>query len=141
MIPVRADLALDVAVLVEAPVDEVLVVRDGDVEGEHEPARPAHLGSDLGVDVLPEDGVVLLVDADRLRDPVGLAARVVHDRVEVGDLAEAVAAELERRGHEPEPPLADVERGAAVVVGGGIAVGDDHLGEREPVGDRPAASS
>ena len=62
----------------------------------------------------------------------------MHDRVEVGDLAEAVAAELERGGHEPEAPLADVERGAAVVVGGGVAVGDDHLREREPVGDRAA---
>ena len=136
--PGRADLALDVAVLVEAPVDEVLVVRHGDVEGQDEPARAAHLRAVLGVDVLPQDGVVLLVDADRVRDPVGLAARVVHDRVEVGDLAEAVAAELERGGHEPEPPLADVEGGAAVVVGGGVAVGDDHLRERQPVRDRAA---
>ena len=136
--PGGADLALDVAVLVEAPVDEVLVVRHGDVEGEDEPARAADLRPVLRVDVLPEDGVVLLVDADRVRDPVGLAAGVVHDRVEVGDLAEAVAAELQRRGHEPEAPLADVERGAAVVVGGRVAVGDDHLREREAVGDRAA---
>ena len=62
-------------------------------------------------------------------------------RVEVGDLAEAVAAELERGGHEAEAPLADVERGAAVVVGRRVAVGDDHLGEREPVRDRPRAAA
>ena len=37
--PRRAHLALDGAVLVQAPVHEVLVVRDGDVEREHQPAR------------------------------------------------------------------------------------------------------
>jgi hypothetical protein len=51
--------------------------------------------------------------------------------------AEAVAAELQRGGHEPQAPLADVERRAAVVVGGRVAVGDDHLGEAQAVRDRP----
>ena len=36
-----------------------------------------------------------------------------------------------------EAPLADVERRATVVVGGGVAVGDHHLGKRQPVCDRP----
>jgi hypothetical protein len=91
------------------------------------------------VDVLPQDGVVLLVHADRVRDRIRLAPGVVQHGVEVGDLAEAVAPELERRGHEAESPLAHVERGAPVVVGRGIAIGHHHLGERQPVGHRPRA--
>src|SRR6516164_4624585 len=38
-------------------------------------------------------------------------------------------------GHEAQAPLADVERGPAVVVRAGVPVGDDHLRERQPVGD------
>ena len=139
--PGGADLALDVPVLVKAPVHEVLVVRDGRVERDDEPAHPPRLRAGALVDVLPQHPVVLLVDADRVLDRVRLAARVVQDRVEVGDLAEAVAAELERGGHQPEPPLADVERGAAVVVGRRVAVGHDHLGERQPVGDLAHAAA
>ena len=95
----------------------------------------------LLVDVLPQHAVVLLVDADRVRDRVRLAVRVVQHGVEVADLAEAVAAQLQRGGHEAQAPLADVERGAAVVVGRRVAVGHDHLGEGQPVRDRaqPAA--
>ena len=135
--PGRADLALDVAVLVEAPVDQVLVVRHGDVEGHHQPPGAAHLRAELVVHVLPQHAVVLFVDADGVRDELGLARRVVHHRVEVGDLAEAVAAAFERGGHEAEPPLADVERGPPEVVGGRIPVGHHHLRERQPVRDRP----
>ena len=72
-----------------------------------------------------------------LRDRARLAGAVVHGGVEVADLAEAVAAQLQRRGHEAEAPLADVEGRAADVVGRGVAVGHHHLGEREPVRDRP----
>ena len=134
--PGRAHVALDRAVLVEPPVDEVLVVGDGDVDGDHEPARAADLGALDVVDVLPQHAVVLLVDADRVRDHVRLAGRVVQDGVEVADLAQAVAAELERLRHEAEAPLADVVGGAAVVVGRRVAVGDDHLGQRDAVRDR-----
>ena len=130
-------LALDVAVLVEAPVDEVLVVRHGRVEGEDQPPAPAHLRPGDLVHVLPEDGVVLLVDADGVLDGVGLAGGVVEDRVEVGDLAQAVAAQLQRGRHEPEAPLADVEGRAPEVFGAGIPVGHDHLRERHPVRHGP----
>ncbi len=139
--PGGADLALDAAVLVEAPVDEVLVVGHGDVEGDHEAPRAPHLRAGPLVHVLPTDAVVLLVDADRVRDRSRLPAGVVHDSVQVGDLAEAVAAELQRGGHEAQAPLADVERGPPVVIGGGVPVRDDHLGEREPVRDRPEAAA
>jgi hypothetical protein len=60
-------------------------------------------------------------------------------RVEVSDLAEAVAAELQRLRHETEAPLPDVERRAAVVVDGRVAVGHHHLGERHPVCHRTIA--
>ena len=89
----------------------------------------------LVVDVLPQDGVVLLVQADRVRDRVRLPAGVVEHGVDVPDLAEAVAAQLQRGGHEPQTPLADVEGGPPVVVEGRVAVGHHHLRERHPVGD------
>ena len=87
-----ADLAFDVAVLVQPPVDQVLVVGDGDVERDRQPPHPAHLGADVVVDVLPQHGVVFLVDADGVGDRVRLALAVVQNGVQVADLAEAVAA-------------------------------------------------
>jgi hypothetical protein len=45
--------------------------------------------------VLPQHAVVFLVDADRVRDLPRFAVRVVDHGVEVGDLAEAVAAKGE----------------------------------------------
>ena len=107
------------------------------MERDDEPAHPAHLGAGDRVDVLPEDRVVLLVDADRILDRPSDTLRVVGDGVDVGDLAEAIAAELERHGHEAEAPLADVEGRAAVVVCRRVAVRHDHLREREPMGDGP----
>ena len=133
--PGGAHLALDVAVLVEAPVDEVLVVGHRDVAGDDHAAHPADLGAGVAVDVLPEDRVVLLVETDRVRDVVGLARAVVQHRIDVDDLPETVAAELERRGHVAQAPLADVVGGATVVVERGVAVGNDHLREGQPVGD------
>ena len=133
------DLALDVAVLIEPPVDQVLVVGDGDVERDRQPAHPAHLGAGVVVDVLPQHGVVFLVDADGVGDGVRLALAVVQHGVQIADLAEAVATELQRRRHEAEAPLADVECGAPVVVLGRVAVGHDHLGKRHPVCHRAVA--
>jgi hypothetical protein len=139
--PGRPDLALDATVLVEAPVDEVLIVGDGDVERHYEPSGPAHLGAVQVVHVLPEDRVVLLVDADGVRDRARFSPGVVDHGVDIGDLAEAIAAQLQRRRHEAQAPLADVEGGPPVVVRGGISVRHDHLGERKAVGDwaEPAA--
>ena len=74
-----------------------------------------------------------------LRIVRGSPWRVVDHGVEVGDLAEAVAAELERGGHEAEAPLADVERRPGLVVVRRVPVRDDHLGERQPVRDRSQA--
>ena len=122
-------LALDVAVLVQPPVDEVLVVGDGHVRGHGEPAHPSHLGADVVIDVLPQHRVVFLMDTDGVR----LTLAVVQHRIEVADLAKTVAAKLQRSGHEAKAPFADVEGGAPVVVHGGVAVGHDHLSKRYPV--------
>jgi hypothetical protein len=79
------------------------------------------------------------VNADGVADHARLALAVVHDGVDVGDLAEAVAAQFERRGHESEAPLADVERGARLMVVRRVPVGNDHLGKRQPVRHRSHA--
>ena len=79
------------------------------------------------------------MDADGVLDGVGFALGVAEHGVEVPDLAEAIAAELQRRGHVPESPLAHVERRAPVVLGARVAVGHDHLRERHPVRHRPHA--
>ena len=133
--PGRPHVALDRAVLVEAPVHEVLVVRDGHVDRDHQPARAPDLGALDVIDVLPEHAVVLLVDADGVGDHVRLTRRVVQDRVQVSDLAEAVAAQLQRLRHEAEAPLADVVGRAPEVIGRRIAIRHDHLRQREPMGD------
>ena len=77
------------------------------------------------------------MDADRAGDVVGLTGNVVQGGVQVTDLAEAVAAQLQRGGHEAEAPLADVERGPPVVLGARVPVRHHHLGQRHAVGDRP----
>ncbi len=136
MIPVARTSHSIVRVLIEAPVDDVLVVGHRRTEGHDQPPGPPYLRAGLFIDVLPQDRVVLLVDADRVGDVVGLTATVVQDGVQVGDVTEAVAAELQRLGHEPETPLTDVERRPPVVVLAGVAVRNDHLGERHPVGHR-----
>ena len=133
--PGRTHLALDVAVLVEPPVDEVLVVRDGHVAGDNHSPLAAHLGAGHQIDVLPEHRVVFFVQTDGVLDLVRRTCGVVQHRVDVADLAEAVAPQFQRGGHETEPPLADVESGTAVMIERGVAVGDHHLGQRHPVGD------
>ena len=72
-----------------------------------------------------------------LRDRLRAAAAVVHDGVEIADLAEAVAAELERVDVVPEAVLPDVERVLEDHGRIGVGVGDRELGDREPVRDGP----
>ncbi len=80
--------------------------------------------------MLPKDAVVFLVDADRLRDSEDLAAHRVHVRVEIGDIAEAVAAELQRIRELAEAVLADVEHILARVREIRRAVRHHHLHQR-----------
>src|SRR5215469_2463793 len=98
--PGHLDLALDRAVQVEVPVEAVVVVADGGEVRNDESALPPGLRRAVeDVGVLPEDADVLLVDADSVAHLARLAGFAAHDRVQVGDLAEAVAAEL--KGVDP----------------------------------------
>ncbi len=63
------------------------------------------------------------------------AAAVAEVGVEVADQAEAIAAEFEAVGAHAHAVLADVEGVLAALGGAGVAVGNDHLGERGAVED------
>ena len=133
----QLDLALDRAVEVEVPVEAVVVVADGGEERDHQAPLAAGLGRAVeDVRVLPEDPGVLLMDADGVADRPRLAAVAGHRGVQVGDLAEAVAAQLERVGPLPDQVLAGVEIGLPVPELR-VPVGHHHLGDGCPVDDRP----
>ena len=103
------------------------------------PAHPPDLdvaGAEVGV--LPGDAVVFLVQADGVRQGDGLAVVVVDHAVQVGDLAEAVAAEFQGVGEQPDAVLALVEHQLAVVHRAGVAVGDEHLAQARAVDDAAA---
>src|SRR4051794_3135890 len=87
--------------------------------------------------VLPEDPVVLLVDADRILDRRRCAVLVGEHRVEVTNLAEAVTPEGQRVGEAAETPLTGVERVLPSVQQTGIAVRHDHLAHGRTVHYRP----
>ena len=89
------------------------------------------------IHVLPEDSLVLLVDADRVAKHDRLAAAVADDRVEVADLAEAIAPELERVGEGAELLLSEIEDALVVVLGARMAVRHGELGIRRPVQHPP----
>ena len=134
--PGRLDLELDRAVQVEVPVEAVVVVAHRGEVGDHEPALAAGLGRAVeDVGVLPQDAEVFLVDADGVGDGAGLAGVVGDGGVQVGDLAQAVAAELERVGPLADQVLAGVEVGLPVAELR-VAVGHDHLRDRGPVEHR-----
>ena len=73
--------------------------------------------------------IALRIDARLARPGVGHA-------VEIGDLAQAVAAELERVRERAHAVLAGVEHVLEVDGRVGVAVGDHELGDRRPVADR-----
>ena len=85
--------------------------------------------------MLPQDAEIFLVDADGVGDGAGLASVVGDGGVQVGDLAQAVAAELERVGPLADQVLAGVEVGLPVPELR-VAVGHDHLRDRGPVEHR-----
>src|SRR5690349_6054079 len=64
--PGQLDLELDRAVLVEVPVESVIVVADGREEGHDEAARAPDLERVVAeFIVLPEDAEILFMQADR----------------------------------------------------------------------------
>jgi hypothetical protein len=103
-------LQLDGAVEVEVPVEAVVVVADGEEEADHQPAATAGLrrsGEDVAV--LPAHPVVLLVEAEGVANDPRVAVLIGERGVEVVDLAEAVAAQLQRVGVATVDVLAGVE--------------------------------
>jgi hypothetical protein len=89
-------LELDSAVLIEVPVDRVLVVARGDDKRDNQPAAATSLGRiQHRVKVLPKQAEILLVQADGLADRVRLTVAVGEFDVKGADFLEAVAALLE----------------------------------------------
>src|SRR4051794_6336455 len=132
------DLEADRAVEVEVPVEAVVVVADGGEEADHHAALTAGLrraGPEVGV--LPQDAGVLLVQADRVAQDLRVALLVGEDGVQVGDVAEAVAAQLESVGVPADEVLAGVEVVLPGADAGGVGVRHDHLRDRGAVDDRP----
>ena len=130
----QLDLELDVAVLVQIPEKTIFVVLDRGDRRDHEPARAAHLWlvRQSAVGVLPEDAEILLVHAHRILDRQRLPAARAEMPVEILDDAETIAAEFQAVGAIAQAILTRVEGVLAGLLRGGIAVGNDHLGERFP---------
>ena len=129
-----ASLEGDFAGLVKVPHKDILVVRDGDDSLQDELA----LADDSGlaravVGVFPLDAVVDFVGADGVRSGRRRAIRAHDAAVEVLDHAETVTAELEVVGCDACTDVAEIEGALAVDGVAGVAVGHEHLGEREAV--------
>ena len=108
------------------PVEAVIVIADRREEADDEPARAArleHAGAE--VEMLPQDAVILLVQADGVAHEEGLAMVVRHGDVEIADMAEAIAAELELVRELAEAVFAGVEGALPVMVGGRVRIGND----------------
>jgi hypothetical protein len=91
--------------------------------------------------VLPQDAEVLLVQADGVLEGDRLAAGVRDDAVEVADLAEAVAAQLEAIGERARCRTRLRRRRSSASGWGRDRLGDDHLGQRSAVQDGPDAAA
>eukprot|EP00951_Prasinocladus_malaysianus_P005026 scaffold35711_cov34-Prasinocladus_malaysianus.AAC.2 len=135
----QLDLILNAAVLLEVPVKEVLVVDHRGNEAQDQHTRPAGLGMAVAVlHVLPQDPVVLLVHTDCFLHSKRLAIRVVEHPVKVMDVSEAVAAQLQRVGTEPQAVVAHVKGTLPCVAGVGVAVRHGHLHKRPSVHNAPS---
>mmetsp|Transcript_59805 Transcript_59805/g.160271 ORF Transcript_59805/g.160271 Transcript_59805/m.160271 type:complete len:632 (+) Transcript_59805:306-2201(+) len=126
-------LELDGAVHHEVPVARVLVVANGVHSRDHQSASTAHLRCATHVRVLPENAVVLLVDANGIPDAPALALRGGNPGIEVGDRALAVAAKLQLVCVDAEADLAQVENVLAGVRRLRAAVRHHHLRDASAV--------
>src|SRR5262249_38657797 len=137
----RLDFDPDGAVLVEVPEEAVDIVPDGRERRDYEPARTPHHGILALLAELPEDAVVLFVQADGVPDPLGFPMPIMRKGVEIVDVTEAVAAK--RQGIEilADAVFPGVEGVLAVVAAGRVAIGHHHLGERGSVHDGADAAA
>jgi hypothetical protein len=90
--------------------------------------------------VFPQDRVVLLVHADRIRNRLDLARRVDEVEIEIVDLAEAIATQRQRVRIDTDTVLADVERVLAPLGLDAVAVGHRHLDDRCTIDHRALAA-
>ena len=115
----------------EDPVHAVLVVGGcEDMADEQFAGAGNGRGFVAEVSVFEQDPGVFFVDADGVFDRCGLAGAVHKVGVHVVDRALAVAAQCEGVGHVAAAVLAQIESVFALVRAFGVAVGDDHFGER-----------
>ena len=138
----QLDLKLDVAVLIEVPEKAILVVFHGRDGGDDQPARAADFrGVQPAVGVFPQDSVVLLVHADGVLDGERIAPAGAEVAVKILDVAQTIAAEFQTVRAIAETVFTGIEGVLARLLRSGIAVGNDHLGERTAVEHRahPAA--
>ncbi len=135
----RFHFEFDRAVLLQVPVGTVLVVPHGADGGDHQFPPAAHFGVLCAeVPVLPQDAVILLVDTDGVFDDDDLAIHRIQFGIEIGDVAQAVAAQLQRIRQLADAILADIKDVLAIVP---IVRGNrthHHLDQRRPMHDRTA---
>ncbi len=133
-------LELDRAVLVQVPVEAVVVIADGREERDDEAPRAADLEQAVAeFVVLPGNSVIFFMHADGVLHDEGLALVVGGRHVEIMDIAEAVAAELERVGEHAEPVFTGIERRLPEMVLGRIGIGHHHLGNAGAMDQRALA--
>ena len=77
--------------------------------------------------MLPEKAVVLLVHANGIRQDGRLPLGIVDRRIEIVDLTQAVAAELQAVGKHADANFARVKNVLEVVRWGGICIGYVHF--------------
>ena len=132
------DLELDGAVLVEDPVDAVLVVgRREDVRDEKLSSSCHDDGVISEVGMLEQDPRVFFMDADGVLDGLRRASFVNEISVHVVDGALTVTSQSETVGHVAAAVFTQVEGMFAVMWVFRVAVGDNHFGEGEAVEDAP----
>lgn len=106
----------------EDPIQRILVVADRNNKLEDKLAGTSYIrATRADICVLAAKSRILLMNADGIRNPDGLAIMRAAHPVEVGDHAEAVAAELEVVGGLAGAAFAEVEGGFAVQRSAGVA--------------------
>jgi hypothetical protein len=76
------------------------------------------------------------MQADRVLHRGRLAEIVGHRHVKIMDVADAIAAELQRIGEFAEAIFAGIERTLPEMIGGRIGIGHDHVGDTGAIDDR-----
>ena len=90
--------------------------------------------------MLPENSVVFFVNADGVGDGEIAAAAVAQMGIEIFDVTDTVAPELEAVGTHTHSIFADVKCIFADLRRARISIGNDHLGERGTVKNGPRSS-